>query len=184
MESGKQRSRLAALSLIVLGASLRLIPHPPNFAPIGGIGLFGGMRLNAWQAYLVPLLAMMVTDPILSHIVGFSAYSWMTPGIYLSLMVYVFLGRTFLTKSQSVGRIALVCLLGSTQFFLITNFFSWLSAEVFYPHTVAGLIACYVAALPFFGRTVLGDLFYTAVLNIAFLLIARRLHTRSEAGHA
>jgi hypothetical protein len=97
----------------------------------------------------------------------------MTVIIYASLMVYVFLGRTLLSSASSPGRIASVCLLGSTQFFLITNFFVWLGQDVEYPHTFAGLIACYTAGLPFFERTVLGDLFYTAVLTGAYMFIVR-----------
>jgi xanthosine utilization system XapX-like protein len=136
MEQGNPRSHRAALALTVMGALLRLAPHPPNFAPIGATGLFSGMRLRGWQAYLVPLIAMLLTDPIRSAMEGhFPAYSAMTVVIYASMLVYVFLGRTLLSNASGPGRIALVCLLGSTQFFLVTNFFVWLGAEVVYPHT-------------------------------------------------
>ena len=91
------------------------------------------------------------------------------------------LGRKLIANSNNPGRIALVCLLGSIQFFLITNFFVWLGAEVEYPHTIAGLIACYTAALPFFEHTVLGDLFYTAVLNLAYFFVVRQL---ADEGHS
>ena len=183
MKSGNNPARSGALALTVLGALLRLVPHPPNFAPIGGTGLFSGARLNGWQAYLVPLVAMIVTDPIRSAMEGhFPAYSGITAIIYASLMVYVFLGRTFLRNSNSPGRIALVTIAGSTQFFLITNFFVWIGAETEYPHTFAGLIACYAAGIPFFQNTVLADLFYTGVLTVAYLFLVRRFstHTVSE----
>jgi hypothetical protein len=97
----------------------------------------------------------------------------MTVVIYASLMVYVFLGRTLLRATSSPVRIALVSVLGSTQFFLITNFFIWLGSEVEYPHTVAGLLTCYTAALPFFQRTVVGDLFYAAILFTAHAALVR-----------
>jgi hypothetical protein len=183
MNSGNKSARSGALALTVMGALLRLVPHPPNFAPIGGTGLFSGSRLSGWQAYLVPLVAMIVTDPIRSAMAGhFPAYSGMTAIIYASLMVYVFLGRTFLRDSNSPGRIALVTIAGSTQFYLTTNFFVWLGAETEYPHTFAGLIACYTAGVPFFQNTVLGDLFYTGVLTVAYLFLTRRFanHAASE----
>lgn len=176
MTSDNRSPRFAALALTVLGALLRVLPHPPNFAPIGGTGLFSGARLRGWQAYLVPLVAMLVTDPIRSAMAGhYPAYSSMTVVIYASLMVYVFLGRTLMRDSNSPGRIALVTLLGSTQFFLITNFFVWLGSEMEYPHTFTGLMACYTAAVPFFQSTVIGDLFYTGVLTVAYLVLSRRL---------
>jgi hypothetical protein len=151
-----------------------LVPHPPNFAPIGATALFSGSRLKGWQAYLVPLIAMLLTDPIRSAMEGhYPAYSSMTVVIYASLMVYVFLGRTLLRVTSSPVRIALVSVLGSTQFFLITNFFIWLGSEVEYPQTVAGLLTCYTAALPFFQRTVVGDLFYAAILFTAHAALVR-----------
>jgi hypothetical protein len=42
---------------------------------------------------------------------------------------------------------------------------------------MAGLSACYVAALPFFGRTLLADLFYSGVLFGAYALVSRRLES-------
>lgn len=166
-----------ALSLTVAAALLRLAPHPPNFAPVGGLALFGGARFRGWQAYVIPLLAMVVTDPILSHMAGFSAYSWGTLIIYGCFLINVLLGRAFLRGTSSPARIGLVTLAGSTQFFLITNFFSW----SLYPHTAAGLLECYVAALPFFGRTILGDLFYVGVLFGAYALMKRRTIQQATA---
>ena len=49
--------RPLAISLTVLGAILRLIPHPPNFAPVGGMSLYAGARLRGWQAFALPLAA-------------------------------------------------------------------------------------------------------------------------------
>jgi hypothetical protein len=163
-----------ALTLTVVAAFLRLVPHPPNFAPVGGLALFGGARFRGWQAYAVPLLAMLVTDPILSHMAGFPAYSWGTLVIYCCFLINVLLGRVFLRQSSQPGRIGAVAFAGSVQFYLITNFFVWLHASSLYPHTAAGLLACYVAALPFFGYTVLGDLFYSAVLFGAYALLKRK----------
>ncbi len=164
----------AALSLTLAAALVRLVPHPPNFAPIGGMAVFGGARLKGWQAYVIPLLAMLVTDPILSYLHGAPAYSALTPVIYLSFLVNVLLGRILLARSSNPARIASVALLASTQFFLLTNFAVWLGAEAFYPRSAAGLIGCYVAALPFFARTVLSDLFYTGVLFAAYSLVTKR----------
>ncbi|MBV8553256.1 MAG: hypothetical protein JOY54_18310 [Acidobacteriaceae bacterium] len=179
MQDNKPSFQPVALTLTVAAALLRLAPHPPNFAPVGGLALFGGARLRGWQAYAVPVLAMLVTDPILSHMAGYSAYSWASLVIYSCFLINVSLGRLFLRKSSNPVRIASVALAGSLQFFLITNFFVWLGSVTLYPHTSAGLFECYVAALPFFGRTVLSDLFYTGVLFSAHALLSR--HAASES---
>lgn len=166
-----------ALSLTVAAALLRLAPHPPNFAPVGGLALFGGAKFRGWQGWAIPLLAMAVTDPILSHMAGYAAYSWGTLVVYGCFLINVLLGRMFLRDTASPARIGLITLAGSTQFFLITNFFSW----SMYPHTAAGLLACYLAALPFFGRTLLGDLFYAGVLFGAYALLKTRLPEKAAA---
>ncbi len=80
-------SRPVALSLTVLGALARLIPHPPNFAPVGAASLFAGARLPVWQAYLVPIALMAITDPILGAFYGAPAYSSATIFIYASFLV-------------------------------------------------------------------------------------------------
>ena len=180
MEQKKPEFQPLALTLTVLAALLRLLPHPPNFAPVGSVALFGGARLRGWQAYVVPLLAMAVTDPILSWMAGYPAYHWSTLIIYGSFTISVLLGRVLLANSSSPGRICAVALAGSIQFYLLTNFCVWLGSTTLYAHTWTGLIACYVAALPFFGRTVLADLFYTAVLFTAYALLSRRFQ---ETGH-
>jgi len=89
--------------------------------------------------------------------------------------------RVFLRNTNSVSRIASVAFLGSVQFFLITNFFVWLGARDLYPLTAAGLLSCYIAAIPFFAWTVLGDLFYTGVLFTAYALYSRRLTAASAS---
>lgn len=162
-----------ALGLTIAAAALRLVPHPPNFTPVGGVALFGGARLRGWQAYCVPLLAMLITDPILSRMAGYPAYSWATLVIYSCFLINVLLGRVFLRRSYNALGIASTAVLGSIQFFVITNFFVWLPGGSMYAHNLNGLLECYVAALPFFGRTLLADLFYSGVLFSAHALLSR-----------
>ncbi len=182
MELNRSTSRWAAPGLTVLAALLRLAPHPPNFTPIEGMALFGGARLAGWKAYAIPLLAMLITDPIASWMAGYPAYSSMTPIVYACLAINVFLGRALLKNSQTILRIGSVSVLASTIFFVVTNFFVWVGAPIsIYPHTSAGLIECFVAALPFFSRTLVGNLFYAGVLFSAYAAIARYTDERVGA---
>jgi hypothetical protein len=175
MDQKKTSFQPLALTLTVLAALVRLLPHPPNFAPVGSVALFGGAKLRGWQAYIVPILAMLVTDPIRSRLEGnYAPYSWATLVIYTAFLINVVLGRAFLRNNSSAWRIAALALAGSIQFYLITNLYEWWRGLSLYPHSFAGLMTCYIAALPFFGRTVLGDLFYSGVLFSAYALLQRR----------
>jgi hypothetical protein len=161
--------RPLALSLTVAGAVLRLLPHPPNFAPVGGMSLYAGARLRGWQAFAVPLLLMAVTDPLRPE----GSYSIATPFVYLSFMISVWIGRR-LQSTESPWRIGAACLACSAQFFLISNFGTWLG---WYSHTWSGLALCYTQAIPFFGRTLAGDLFYSGVLFGLHAWLSRAVRT-------
>jgi len=152
----KNTARPLALGLVVLGALIRITQHW-NFAPVGAMSLFAGARLRGWKAYLVPLALMAITDPILG------GYSFATPFVYASFMISVWIGA-HLRKTESPAWIGGAAIAGSMQFFLITNFAVWLGSTATYPHTLGGLAACYAAGIPFYGRTLLSDLFYSGVL--------------------
>ena len=56
-------------------------------------------------------------------------------------------------------------LLSATIFFVITNFAVWMSGTM-YPLTIDGLLLCYTMAIPFFGNTLAGTLFYVSLLGL------------------
>ena len=158
----KNQKRPLALGLILTGVTFRLLPHLPNFTPVGGISLFSGARLRGWQAFGVPLIIMAVTDPIMGRTLGYPAYTLITPAVYGSFLINVWIG-SYLRRTESPWWIGGAALLASTQFFLITNLALWASG-ISYPLTLSGLLACYAAAIPYFGRTLASDLLYTGLL--------------------
>lgn len=168
--------RPAALSLTVFGAIARLLPHPPNFAPVGATSVFAGARLPVWQAYLIPLVLMAVSDPIIYASYGlpfsFRSRAW----VYASFLISVAIGRT-LRRTTNAGRIGIALFLSSLQFFLITNFGSWLGNPV-YAQNAAGLASSYIAALPFFGWTLLSDFAYAAAFFGLHAWLSRTISSR------
>jgi hypothetical protein len=159
-------ARLAALlSAIVAAAALRLVPHPPNFSPIGAMALFSGAYLGRRSlAFVAPLSALLLSDLIL----GFYPELMF---VYVSVALTVLIGWT-ISKRRSVIGIGAAALAGSLLFFLVTNFGVWLVMD-YYPRTLVGLGACYVAAVPFFQNTLAGDLFYAALMFGGFALVQR-----------
>jgi hypothetical protein len=172
--------RKAAAGLTLAAAVARLIPHPANFTPVGSASLFAGARLRGRTAYLVPLVLMALTDPILSALYGYPLLRPEMPAIYGSLLINVWIGRRLLSIVNA-RRVAAAAALCSLQFFVLTNFGLWLLGN-WYPHTPAGLAACFTAALPFLGRTMAGDLAYAALL-FGFDALAQRFRNaaRQEA---
>jgi hypothetical protein len=155
------------IGMILAAALSRLVPHPPNFAPIGALALFGGAQFaDRRAAFLVPLAAMLLSDFCL----GFYAHmGW----VYGSFTLSVCIGL-WLRSHRGTWRIAGASLLGSTLFFLITNFGVWANSTTTYAKGLSGLVACYVAAIPFFGNTLLGDGFYALILFGGLALLENR----------
>lgn len=172
----KPNWRPVATTLTVAGACARLLPHAANFTPVGAVSVFAGARLPTWQAYAIPIAIMAVTDPLLNVMRGYPAFTWYQALTYFSFLISVWIGRQ-LAKTENVWRIGGAVLLSSIQFFLITNVGSWLYD---YPHTFSGLAACYVAAIPFFQRSLMGDFFFTAVLFGLYAVLTRTIAQREQ----
>ena len=158
--------RFGVLVLIVcLAAASRLIPHPPNVTPVAALALFGGAHFaDRRLAVLVPLAALLVG----AFVIGFHE---LVPFVYGGFALIAVLGF-WLRGRRSAGRITGAALGGSVTFFLVSNFGVWLLLGT-YPMTPAGLVACYVAGLPYFWNTLLGDLVFTGVLFGGFALLER-----------
>lgn len=163
---------VALLSAIAAAAALRLIPHPPNFTPVGAMALFSGAYIGRRAlAFLAPLGALLLSDFVLGFYHGMAT-------VYAATALAVVIGWFALNRRSPV-RVGLAAIASSVLFFVITNFAMWLSSG-FYPPTFAGLEACFVAAIPFFQNSVAGDLFYAAILFGGFR-IAEQLAPRLRA---
>ncbi|TSA45434.1 hypothetical protein D4R52_02475, partial [bacterium] len=82
--------------------------------------------------------------------------------VYLSFLLSGLLGL-WIKKNKTAGRVVSAAIFASVQFYLITNFAVWAFGTM-YPHTLAGLLASYANAIPFFRNTLAGDLFYTGAM--------------------
>lgn len=166
--------RVIALAGIVLAAALlRLVPHPWNMTPVAAMALFGGAAFaDRRLAFLLPLAAMALSDLALGLMHGTGWFHSTLPFVYGAFALTVLLGRT-LTARRGVARVAAATLGASLLFFLLTNFGTWATQDL-YPATPAGLVACYVAALPFFANTLLGNAFYATLLFGGLTLAERR----------
>jgi hypothetical protein len=161
--------------LIVLGVASRFgLAEWHNFKPVAAIALFAGFLFaNRLLAIAVPVLIMTISD------LGIGAYPWpLALSVYLSMLVGSFLGMNVRRFSETswgqrmvarLGLFAVASLVMSTFFFVVTNGCFWLIGN-WYPMTWSGLVQCYIAALPFFRATLIGDLSFTWLLLAAYQL--------------
>jgi hypothetical protein len=156
------------VSIVFAAAATRLIPpefRPWNFTPVGAMCLFGGAYfLRKSQAFAAPLVALLVSDLVLAATVyGFSSlqYVWMS---YILFALTVAIGLT-LRGRVTFLRVTIAAIGATAMFFLVSNSQVWLAGHgaTAYPHTLAGLRACYTAAIPFARNMLIGNLFFSGV---------------------
>lgn len=171
MNQEKQNTLKFVLVLILFAAFSRIIPHPHNFTPVGGIAVFGSYFLGRkiW-AFLVPLFSLWLSDLFINNIIYPIQYpqyyeeftlfgSFWVYGSFL-LMIPIAWG---LLSTFTLPRLALTGFSTASLFFLVTNFGSWLNNPI-YPQNYSGLLTSYIAGLPFFQNTLLGDICYLVIL--------------------
>lgn len=140
---------LAVISFVVI---IRLLPHPANVAPVAALALFSGVYLSKKQAFLLPLVSMLISDLFL----GFHSTMIF---VYGSFLLTALIG-IYLKKYKTVFSVGMASVFSSLLFFLLTNFGVWSTSNM-YEKSVHGLFQSYVMGIPFYRNTFIGDLFYT-----------------------
>ena len=148
--------------------------YPWNFSPLTAVCLFGGAFLaDRRMSFLLPLATLFLSDLGILALTG--RMEWAFPAgrwgfTYFSFTVAAALGlllRNTQPRRFPAGPLALG-LSFEVAFFAASNFLVWFfttqSATPIYPDTAAGLVQCYQAALPFFGKSLLGTAAFTALL--------------------
>ena len=167
---------MAAYLLLLFAVLTRVVPHAGwmNFTAVGGALLYFGAR-RSWREMVAPVAVLMATDyylTVFAYHLGFHWQAYVTTWAWYAAMMV--LGQSLLGTRITFLRVATGALLGPTSFFLISNFAVWAGSNM-YPHTLAGLMTCYLAAIPFYRN----DLVSTSiVLGLAFgaPVLLRRMH--------
>ena len=149
----------------------RIIPHPPNFTPILGMAVFAPYFCRDYFISLaLPLSALVLTDIIL----GFhGSMIW----VYVSVGLIVALAHLGKLYAPTLARVTGLVVGGPALFFIITNFGVWLAGGL-YPMTAEGLMACYIAALPFFGNSLVSTILTAGIIYMIIQRFQRRSLSR------
>ena len=152
---------MLAYLFVLLAVAVRFMPHPLAFTPVAAALLYFGARGPKRQLW-APLALLAVSDVILTKILYSYPLTWdhfVTWAWYAAILL---LG-TQLRENTNWLRVGGAALASSVSFFVVSNFAVWACWNM-YPKTLAGLMTCYAAALPFFRRGVAGDMVFTAVM--------------------
>ena len=159
------------LLLVAVLSRVVVLPHTAwlNFTAVGGALLYFGAR-RPWREMVAPLAVLMATDYCLTVYAYHYPFQWQD---YLPTWLWyagaIALGQILLHAKTNLIRGGAATLLGPTSFFVISNYAAWVessaSPQAMYPHTLAGLMTCYAAGIPFYRNDVAST---AIVLGLAF----------------
>lgn len=167
---------MIAYLVLLLAALSRLLPHALhgaglNFTAVGGGLLFFGARRPRWQA-LIAMALLALTDVYLTRVVygmPFHLRGYVVTWAWYAAVCL--LGSGLLRKVTTLRVVAGVAA-SATSFFLLSNLVVWIGSGM-YPHSAPGLVACYVAALPFYANDLVSTGLIAGVLFGLPVLAAR-----------
>ncbi len=184
--------------LLICALASHVLPHPWwNFTAVGGALLVWGARLPsgsyrigrsaATTAYaIVPVGALAVGDWYLTRFVygyPFHVNAYLLTWAWYALVVA--LGALMLRGKPGFARVAGSAVLASTSFFLVSNYAVWASPGSWYPHSLAGMEACYALAVPFYRNDLLSTLLVVGVVwGIPAMVAWTRPHEDAASGEA
>ena len=183
----QSRPLIISAALIILFAALtRLLPHYPNFTAIGAMAIFGGSVIKDRKlAFLLPLAALVISDICLELFTNVNGF-YGTEQIFVYAAFMIITALAMFIRKINVRSVAFAAVWSGLAFFLISNFGIWVISD-FYPKTLAGLAACYWIAIPFYNgeitgsfllNSIVGNLFFSAVLFGAYAAVKQQFFTR------
>ncbi len=173
MQTQNLRTQLITISAVIFALALfRLLPHWPNVSPVAAMALFGGAFFTDKRiAFIIPFAALFLSDLLL--------------GLH-NTMIFVYAGFALtvvigfqLQKRVTVTNTAFAVIGSSVLFFLLTNLGAWMTSGL-YAKSAEGLMQAYVAGIPFFQNSLMGNLVYTAVIFGGYQLLRKNVAALKE----
>lgn len=171
-----------AYIVIVLATLARFIPHVWNFSPVYGALLFGGANMKKRDSVWFSALTLGASDVVLTKFMYHLNMGW-EELIQMAAFISIAMIGWILHERFSIGRLAFACLAAPTAFYVISDFGVWIGYGS-YPHTWSGLVACYVAAIPYQGRITVSTVLFSAILfggQQIYARVTQRKHSQALA---
>ena len=147
------KKEIFPISLILILAFARLIPHPPNFTPIIAVAIMSGYLFrNIYLSFATLIITMLLADSF----IGFYDNIFF---VYVALLFIVYIFYKIGSKIN-FKNLFLFSIFGSFIFYLISNFGVWYFGSL-YEKNFNGLIECYFLAIPFFKNTLISTIIFS-----------------------
>lgn len=165
--------------IIALAIAARFIPGAANFSPVYAGLLFGGAYLKKRDSLWFPILLLAGSDLLVNSLLYQTSFQSMQILNWVGFAAIVMVGW-WLQKRVSVRNVLVASIAGPSVFFLISNFAVWIGGGM-YPPTFGGLAACYAAAIPFYGNSLVSAVLFSGILFGAYEYYLHRAHSHELA---
>lgn len=164
------------IALLTIGLASRFIPHYPNFTAIGSMALLGGALMRKpLEGILLPLAVLLLSDLVINNVIyageTFTVFYEGAAYIYGAVLLTSLLGR--LASKLNVKNYLGLSIASAVLFFLMTNYGTW-ATGILYPDTTQGLIAAYIAAIPYGLSFLAGTLVYGFAIMAAYSALTKQ----------
>ena len=151
-----------SLSVLIVLCASRFVPHPPNFTSLLALSFY---IPAVFGVRYIPVVAtaLLLTDLA----IGFHSTIIFTTG---SVILIGLFSKYF---NKSITYRLSGALIGAIIFFLITNFGVWLNGT--YGYSSIGLLNCYIAALPFFGYSIISTILFSVIIETVYNFYRKKL---------
>ena len=165
--------------IIALAIAARFIPGSANFSPVYAGLLFSGVYLKRRDSIWFPILLLAGSDLLVNSLLYNTSFQWMQTLNWVGFAGIVMVGW-WLQKRVNMRNVLMASVAGPSVFFLISNFAVWIGGGL-YPPTFGGLAACYAAAIPFYGNSLISGVLFSGILFGAYEYYLRRAHAHKMA---
>ena len=148
--------------MFVLLVLSRMMSDIPNFTATISLIVFTGYLIhNKLLTTFIILISQVISDLYI--------------GIYASMFfvysAYVLIGLVspIIMNKINIRSVFLASLVSPSIFFIVSNFGVWVAGSL-YPLTMAGLISCYIAGIPFFDESLVSTIIFSFTFNFMMKL--------------
>jgi hypothetical protein len=174
---------MLAYLFVLIAVAVRLMAGTGEFAtygftPVGAALLFFGSRMPRKQ-FWIPVALLIGSDLYLNLKVYGLAITWDQSIVWAWYVAACFIGG--LLRKRVKPRFVLgAALISAISFFVVSNFGVWVAGYVGYPKSLAGLMACYAAGIPFFQKGLASDVLFSVIFFSVPLLISQTRRVMAE----
>ena len=159
-----KKNYLIVMPLVFIMIFSRFITVIPNFTPLISLILFIPLVLKDKKlAMILIIIAQLFAD----FLIGF--YDTML-FVYGNILVALFAFKYMI--AINFYKVLSSSVAASIVFYITTNFGVWFVMDL-YPATASGLIACYIAGIPFLKSMTLSTVIFSTTLFVLFKVVKK-----------